>query len=223
MRRNSVRSEGVHVLTARELEVGQHLVSGHRTDRISEELGISPSTVRNHLRSMYLKLNVHSQVELISKLIAERAPSRTQQEAVTFMAQFTQETDLASLIGVLDESFVYREPFADVEIRGPASFRRYMETAVTAEPLLAETVLDSTCALAGETGTVTTWTTTLKRRRRWEQVIYSGVTLLQFGSGGVSEMQIFADLRPLTALGIESAAEALRLQFAYARGAATCH
>jgi DNA-binding CsgD family transcriptional regulator len=55
-------------LTARELEVVRLLLSNGRVVSIAEELNVSPHTVRNHLRSVFRKLGVHSQVELIKAL-----------------------------------------------------------------------------------------------------------------------------------------------------------
>lgn len=42
-----------------------HLVAGERVPTIAGKLFISPHTVRNHLKSIYSKLQVHSQSELI--------------------------------------------------------------------------------------------------------------------------------------------------------------
>ena len=48
------------------------LASGRRVAVVAEELFISPVTVRNHLRNIFAKLDVHSQIELIRLL--ERRP-----------------------------------------------------------------------------------------------------------------------------------------------------
>ncbi len=66
------RASGRHVLTPRELEVVRLLLANGRVVSIAEELGVSPYTIRNHLRSIYRKLGVHSQVELIRKLTQHR-------------------------------------------------------------------------------------------------------------------------------------------------------
>lgn len=62
-------------LTARELEVVRLLLSNGRVRSIAEDLDISPHTVRNHLRSIFRKLDVHSQVELIQELTAAQRAS----------------------------------------------------------------------------------------------------------------------------------------------------
>ena len=56
------------VLSAREREVATLLLAGHRVTTIAEDLYVSPHTVRNHLRSMFRKLDVGSQAELMRRL-----------------------------------------------------------------------------------------------------------------------------------------------------------
>jgi DNA-binding NarL/FixJ family response regulator len=56
---------GLSRLTTRELEIVNRLVSGDRVPSIAKALFLSPSTVRNHLHSIYRKLAIHSQQELI--------------------------------------------------------------------------------------------------------------------------------------------------------------
>jgi PAS domain S-box-containing protein len=58
---------GISRLTARELEVVRRLVSGDRVRAIAEGLFLSSSTVRNHLSSVYRKLGVRSQQELVDR------------------------------------------------------------------------------------------------------------------------------------------------------------
>ncbi|HEX9356814.1 MAG TPA: LuxR C-terminal-related transcriptional regulator, partial [Streptosporangiaceae bacterium] len=52
-------------LTSREWAVLTRLVDGQRVSAIAADLHVSQSTVRNHLSSIYAKLGVHSQVDLI--------------------------------------------------------------------------------------------------------------------------------------------------------------
>lgn len=52
-------------LSPRETEVLEHLLNGHRVTSIATELSVSEHTVRNHLKSMFRKLSVHSQAELV--------------------------------------------------------------------------------------------------------------------------------------------------------------
>lgn len=55
-------------LSAREREVLIHLVAGERVSAIAAKLHISPHTVRNHLKALYRKLEVHSQAQLIERV-----------------------------------------------------------------------------------------------------------------------------------------------------------
>lgn len=54
-------------LTNRERDVLKEALKGLRHKKIAENLGISLKTVQAHLSKIYLKLDVHSQSELISK------------------------------------------------------------------------------------------------------------------------------------------------------------
>ncbi len=55
-------------LTPRERELVQALVQSLRLKLAARKLGISPNTARNHLKSVFSKLQVHSQEQLISKV-----------------------------------------------------------------------------------------------------------------------------------------------------------
>jgi DNA-binding NarL/FixJ family response regulator len=57
-------------LSARERDVLAQLVDGRRTIQIAKALFISPHTVRNHLKSIFRKLKIHSQVELLERRVA---------------------------------------------------------------------------------------------------------------------------------------------------------
>lgn len=57
-------------LSTREVEIATRLLSGERVPMIAKDMFISQSTVRNHLTSMYRKLGVRSQQELIKLLRA---------------------------------------------------------------------------------------------------------------------------------------------------------
>jgi DNA-binding CsgD family transcriptional regulator len=54
-------------LSNREREVARALLSGYRVTTIARRLFLSPSTVRNHLSSMFHKVGVESQAELIER------------------------------------------------------------------------------------------------------------------------------------------------------------
>ncbi|MCW2669079.1 MAG: Response regulator containing a CheY-like receiver domain and an DNA-binding domain [Frankiales bacterium] len=55
-------------LSARELEIVSGLVAGERVQMIAKRMYLSQSTVRNHLTSVYRKLGVRSQQELLTLL-----------------------------------------------------------------------------------------------------------------------------------------------------------
>jgi PAS domain S-box-containing protein len=57
-------------LSGRESEVLKHIMEGGRVPAIAQELHISPHTVRNHLKSIFRKLGVSSQAELIQHVRA---------------------------------------------------------------------------------------------------------------------------------------------------------
>lgn len=58
-----------HGLTRRERELVALLCGGLATKRVSQALGISPYTVRDHMKAIFDKTGVHSQRELISHLV----------------------------------------------------------------------------------------------------------------------------------------------------------
>ena len=59
---------GFKSLTRRETEVLRAIVTGDRVRTIAKTLNLAPNTVRNHLKSIFIKLGVRSQVELVEKL-----------------------------------------------------------------------------------------------------------------------------------------------------------
>ena len=60
--------EGFKSLTRRETEVLRAIVTGDRVQTIAKTLNLAANTVRNHLKSIFIKLGVRSQVELVEKL-----------------------------------------------------------------------------------------------------------------------------------------------------------
>jgi DNA-binding NarL/FixJ family response regulator len=59
-------------LTPRERQVMSGLAMGHSPQKIGEAMRLSTNTVRNHLKSIFVKLGVNSQVALLSKLTLRR-------------------------------------------------------------------------------------------------------------------------------------------------------
>jgi DNA-binding NarL/FixJ family response regulator len=61
-------STSAGVLSARERAVALALGEGQQYKEVADSLGISINTVRNHIRSIYDKLQVHSKLEMLAKL-----------------------------------------------------------------------------------------------------------------------------------------------------------
>lgn len=68
-------AEQFQQLTQREAEVVEGLTAGLPISELAKQLSISPNTVRNHLKSIFRKLNVRSQTELLSRLIVKTRSS----------------------------------------------------------------------------------------------------------------------------------------------------
>lgn len=62
-------SEAAHWLTAREQIILQHLLLGKSVREIAEELGRSPHTVHDHVKSLHRKLNASSRGELVARAL----------------------------------------------------------------------------------------------------------------------------------------------------------
>jgi DNA-binding NarL/FixJ family response regulator len=60
---------GLDELSPREVQVLEALIAHRRPPQIAEDLGISPHTVRNHLKSIYAKCGVRSQAELLQLIV----------------------------------------------------------------------------------------------------------------------------------------------------------
>lgn len=55
-------------LTPKQRQVTLMLATGHDSTSIMERLCIRPGTLRTHKRSIFSKLGVHSQVELVARI-----------------------------------------------------------------------------------------------------------------------------------------------------------
>jgi DNA-binding NarL/FixJ family response regulator len=58
-------------LTPREQEVLRSLSHGHGYQQVADHLGVSLHTVRDHIRKIYRKLQVHSAAEAVSRAVRE--------------------------------------------------------------------------------------------------------------------------------------------------------
>ncbi len=63
--------KGDYDLTRREKEILQLLVEGMSKKHIAGHLNLSPYTVDTHLKNIYAKLHVHSQIDVVSKTLKE--------------------------------------------------------------------------------------------------------------------------------------------------------
>lgn len=54
-------------LTPREHETLRYLAKGHTYDIVASMMGVATSTIQSNVRNIYRKLNVHSQVQAVSK------------------------------------------------------------------------------------------------------------------------------------------------------------
>ena len=67
-----IPSEYKDGLTSREKGILQRLSKGNRFKLIAADLLLSIATVRTHIKRIYEKLQVHSQIEAVSKAAQER-------------------------------------------------------------------------------------------------------------------------------------------------------
>jgi DNA-binding CsgD family transcriptional regulator len=59
-------------LSDREKAVLKHLVDGHSTKHIANELGVSTTTIRNHVNHLLHKLSAHSRTEAVLRAVREK-------------------------------------------------------------------------------------------------------------------------------------------------------
>lgn len=71
-RANTRKAARARVLSDKETEVVTLLAEGYSYAGIAARLDISENTVRNHIRSIYDKLHVHTSSEAVSKAVRER-------------------------------------------------------------------------------------------------------------------------------------------------------
>ena len=67
-------AHAISVLTPRELEIVGHVAMGQRARDISQDLGISESTVRSHIRNAMRKSGARSQAQLVALVCAGAMP-----------------------------------------------------------------------------------------------------------------------------------------------------
>ena len=65
------QEHAAEALSKREQEVADAYASGQSYKEIARDLGLSPTTVRSHLRAVYSKLGVTSKIELAQFVTSE--------------------------------------------------------------------------------------------------------------------------------------------------------
>lgn len=65
------RKDNPEQLTPREREILALITEGVSTEQIADKLFISPQTVRNHIKNIYEKLQVHSKAQAVAKALKE--------------------------------------------------------------------------------------------------------------------------------------------------------
>ena len=75
--RDASGSAAENLLSPREAEVLQQLLDGRSEAATARRLGISPHTVRAHVRNIYLKLEVHSRLQLATSVLSSRHTTQT--------------------------------------------------------------------------------------------------------------------------------------------------
>ncbi len=71
VRRQDGPAEGTGSLSRRELEVLTLVAQGLNNRSIAEQLFISENTVKNHIRNIHEKLQVHSRMEAVVRAVRE--------------------------------------------------------------------------------------------------------------------------------------------------------
>ncbi|NNE25196.1 MAG: GAF domain-containing protein [Rhizobiales bacterium] len=110
----------VEALSNREQEVADAYATGQNYKEIARELGLSPTTVRSHLRTVYSKLGVTSKIELAQFLSASSLPEETRDSA-TLVAELALELDeavrrergLAKILKIISRQEDQLEPVID--------------------------------------------------------------------------------------------------------------
>lgn len=83
------------MLSQRELEVARHYAQGQSYKEIARELDVSPATIRNHIASIYQKLEINNKAQLVSYLYDASRNGMEQQP-------FEPDTVAASALKLLD-------------------------------------------------------------------------------------------------------------------------
>ncbi|WP_415919026.1 GAF domain-containing protein [Tateyamaria sp. SN6-1] len=105
-------AQSIEPLSKREAEVAAAYADGASYKVIARDLGISPTTVRSHLRTVYGKLNVTSKIALAQALADPEVKSAEYQDAAALTADLALELDeamrrertMARVLRIINES-----------------------------------------------------------------------------------------------------------------------
>lgn len=86
-------AQAAELLSKRELEVAAAYAEGLSYKEIARDLGVSPTTIRSHLRTVYGKLGVTSKIALSQALIDPKAASEAERDAAALTADLALELD----------------------------------------------------------------------------------------------------------------------------------
>lgn len=86
-------AQAAELLSKRELEVAAAYAEGLSYKEIARDLGVSPTTIRSHLRTVYGKLGVTSKIGLSQALIDPTAASEAERDAAALTADLALELD----------------------------------------------------------------------------------------------------------------------------------
>ncbi len=112
----AVDSNGLSLLSKRELEVVRSLAEGLTNREIAVRLGLSQHTIKNYLFRIYDKMGVSSRIELLFMTLNEHEPART--GAATAQAGIAHETGFQNLPSSRSSPSGAR-PDEDLDLEGP--------------------------------------------------------------------------------------------------------
>ena len=114
------REQTVDSLSNREQEVAAAYAAGQSYKEIARDLGLSPTTVRSHLRTVYSKLGVTSKIDL-ARFLNEASLPEQATDATTLVADLALELDeavrrergLAKILKIISRQEDQLEPVID--------------------------------------------------------------------------------------------------------------
>ncbi|MCP5083326.1 MAG: GAF domain-containing protein [Alphaproteobacteria bacterium] len=114
------QGQATEALSKREQEVADAYAAGQSYKEIARELGLSPTTVRSHLRTVYSKLGVTSKIEL-AQFLTDASVPEDGRDSATLVADLALELDdavrreqsLAKILNIISKQDEKLEPVLD--------------------------------------------------------------------------------------------------------------